>query len=139
MKSLAEADEPSVDVGSSLVRGSAAAPPLVPAEPTIDQTHLARMTLGERSLEREVLQLFDRQSGMLLSRMAGAEPKIVAALAHTLTGSARGIGAWKVAEAGEAVERLAMQCDPKTLTGAVAELSTAVSEAQAAIAELLRG
>ena len=63
------------------------------------------MTLGERSLEREVLQLFDRQSTLLLARMRAADAGGVGALAHTLKGSARGIGAWRVARAAEAVER----------------------------------
>ena len=34
----------------------------------LDRDHLARMTFGDRSLEREVLQLFDRQSELLLER-----------------------------------------------------------------------
>ena len=42
---------------------------LEPDDRPIDLVHLARMTLGERSLEREVLQLFDRQSTLLLARM----------------------------------------------------------------------
>ena len=35
----------------------------------IDLEHLARMTLGERGLEVEVLALFDRQAAVLLARM----------------------------------------------------------------------
>ncbi len=38
------------------------APTLVPDQP-IDRTHLFKMTLGDRSLEAEVLRLFERQSG----------------------------------------------------------------------------
>jgi hypothetical protein len=38
------------------------APSLAPDDRPIDLVHLARATLGDRSLEREVLQLFDRQS-----------------------------------------------------------------------------
>ena len=41
----------------------------LPPEQTIDLAHLARMTCGEKSLEAEVLSLFDRQAGMLLARM----------------------------------------------------------------------
>ena len=65
------------------------------------------MTFGERKLESEVLDIFDCQAGMLVARMANEPPQVVAALAHTLIGSARGVGAWKVAEAAEALERLA--------------------------------
>jgi hypothetical protein len=114
------------------------APTLVPADQVIDLDHLARMTLGERSLEQEVLQLFDQQAGMLLDRMTSEAPRIVAALAHTMIGSARGIGAWKVATAAEAVQRYASKPGPTTLTSAMNRLSAAVAEAQSAIAERLR-
>jgi hypothetical protein len=113
------------------------APSLVPGEPPIDLTHLARMTLGEASLEREVLQLFGRQAEMLLARMQTAAPAVVAAAAHTLKGSARGIGAWPVASAAEAVE-LAAPAGGPTLCNAVTKLSARVDEAAAVIAELLR-
>src|SRR5262245_52858709 len=73
-----------------------AAPPLTPADQPIDLTQLARMTLGEEGLEREVLALFDLQAGILIARMNSEAPKAVAGLAHTLCGSARGVGAWRV-------------------------------------------
>ena len=50
------------------------APSLAPDDRPIDLVHLARMTLGDRSLEREVLQLFDRQSALLIARMRTAAP-----------------------------------------------------------------
>src|SRR5882672_9372797 len=52
------------------------------APEAIDRGHLARMTFGDRSLEREVLALFDRQAAMLIERMRGGEPATVASLAH---------------------------------------------------------
>jgi HPt (histidine-containing phosphotransfer) domain-containing protein len=114
------------------------APPLAPAEQVIDLDHLARMTLGEAKLEREVLQLFDQQVEMLLDHMTSETPRVTAAFAHTLVGSARGIGAWKLAAAAEAVERIASGPGPTTLTAAMNRLSSAVAETQVAIAELLR-
>ena len=115
---------------------SAEAPSLAPDDRPIDLVHLARMTLGDRSLEREVLQLFDRQATLLIARMRAAAPGSVAALAHTLTGSARGIGAWRVARAAEALE-LAGSADAD-LAGALDRLAAATDEARAVIAELLR-
>ena len=115
-----------------------AAPPLAPAEQVIDLDQLARMSLGERSLEREVLTLFNLQAGILVQRMVGEDAKYVAGLAHTLSGSARGVGAWKVAEAAAAVERLASAPEPIMPSSAMSRLSAAVSEAQAAIAKILR-
>src|SRR5437763_5292286 len=75
----------------------------ISGERPIDLVHLARMTLGDRSLEREVLELFDRQAGVLVVRMQQAARAGICAAAHTLKGSARGIGAWRVARAAEAV------------------------------------
>ena len=116
------------------------APPLVPAaEPAIDRTHLARMTLGEKSLEAEVLALFDRQADLLLARMTDAPPTAVATFAHTLRGSAQGIGVWQVAAAAAAVERAASGSDRADLADAVKQLAAAIGEARAAIAALLRG
>ena len=47
--------------------------------PIIDRAHLARMTFGDRSLERELLQLFDRQAMILLARMRDNEAAALAA------------------------------------------------------------
>jgi HPt (histidine-containing phosphotransfer) domain-containing protein len=114
-----------------------ASPPLAPAATAIDRGHLMRMTLGDASLEREVLALFDRQAGMLLARMAGAAPAVVAALAHTIKGSARGIGAFAVARAAETVE-FAAGGRPQQLAGAIGRLGAAIDEARRDIGELLR-
>ena len=67
-----------------------------------------------------------------------APPGTVASFAHTLKGSARGIGAWQVAEAAEAVELAANGGDAAALRGALKTLATAVAAARAAITELLR-
>jgi HPt (histidine-containing phosphotransfer) domain-containing protein len=111
------------------------APSLAPDERPIDLVHLARTTLGDRSLEREVLQLFDRQSSLLVARMRAATPAGMGHLAHTMKGSARGIGAGRVARAAEALE-LAGNADQ--VAGALEELAAACDEARALIADLLR-
>src|SRR5271156_5416232 len=56
---------------------------------TIDGAHLERMTLGDRSLEGEVLEIFARQTTLTLQRIRGAAAEQAAAAAHTLKGSAR--------------------------------------------------
>ena len=78
-------------------------PLLVPSEATIDVNHLARMTLGDRALRREVLVMFLKQTKDLLDRLA-TRPAEAAALAHTLKGSARAIGAFRLAACAEALE-----------------------------------
>jgi hypothetical protein len=110
------------------------APPLVPADQPIDLAHLSRITLGEASLECEVLALFDRQADLLLPRIRAGTPAVIAAAAHTLKGSARGIGAWRVASAAEAVEAAA----PAAFVAAVDGLAAALADTKTAISHLLR-
>jgi HPt (histidine-containing phosphotransfer) domain-containing protein len=102
---------------------------------TIDEVHLQRMTLGDRSLEREVLKIFARQTILTLERIAGVGPARAAAAAHTLKGSARGIGAWRVAQAAERLEQAAAagEGDERAMRAAVAELEAASFEARTAI------
>jgi hypothetical protein len=76
------------------------------------------MTFGEKRLECEVLALFDQQADMLLARMQRASAKAAADLAHTLVGSARGVGAWKVAAAAQGLELAARGSDPTRVAAA---------------------
>jgi HPt (histidine-containing phosphotransfer) domain-containing protein len=110
-----------------------------PETGAIDQDHLARMTLGELSLQRQVLALFDRQADLLLPRIRDGAPGVAAASAHVLKGSAAGIGAFKVARAADAVERAPSAHDPEAaMTEAVDMLAVLLDEAKAEIARLLR-
>jgi len=97
----------------------------------IDRAHLTRMTFGEAALERELLELFDRQAEILIARIAQSDPATVAALAHTLKGSAVGVGASEVAAAAAAIEQA-----PTTERRTV--LAAAVARARAEIAVILR-
>lgn len=112
------------------------APPLAPCEPAIDRAHLARVTHGERDLEREVLQLYATQADLLLGRMPQSSPAAVGALAHTLSGSSRGVGAWQVADAAAAVE--ADAAAGRDTVASVERLASAIRAAQVHIAELIR-
>ncbi len=110
-------------------------PPLVPDFGPIDFTHLQRMTLGDDSLEREVLEMFSAQSSRLLGALANL-PADSAALAHTLKGSARAIGAFAVADAAAHLEAQIKSGADTTL--ALVELDGAIAQACAAIDALLR-
>ena len=103
----------------------------------IDRVHLSRITFNDRSLEREVLQLFDRQAELLMGRIHRSEPAAVATLAHTLKGSAIGIGAGRVARAAASAELVASSA-PGDCEHAIRHLAQAVEEARAQIAALLR-
>ena len=109
-------------------------PPLAPDDGPIDFEHLSRMTLGDPALECEVLTMFVAQSAKLLDQLTALPPE-AGALAHTLKGSARAIGAFAVAEAAAGLETaLAGHGD----TGAMpAGLRDAVTEAQGAIEAFL--
>jgi HPt (histidine-containing phosphotransfer) domain-containing protein len=96
----------------------------------IDAEHLTQMTFGDRRLEREVLEIFRRQAAIMLSRIGGVEAGAAAAAIHTLKGSARGIGAWRVAQAAE---RLEHACGEADRAASLAELQSATLEARGAI------
>ncbi|HMK70649.1 MAG TPA: Hpt domain-containing protein [Xanthobacteraceae bacterium] len=96
------------------------------------------MTLGDRRLEQEVLELFARQNALILGRIVGAPPGPVAGAAHTLKGSALGVGAWRVASAAERLEQAAIAADASGMKAAIAELEAASLEVCAAIAARMR-
>jgi HPt (histidine-containing phosphotransfer) domain-containing protein len=109
-------------------------PPLVPDDGPIDMTHLRRMTLGDEALEREVLGMFSTQASRLAKELA-AMPPDAPALAHTLKGSARAIGAFAVADAAADLETLIRSGGPTA--AALGALDEAVAEARAAIDAML--
>jgi HPt (histidine-containing phosphotransfer) domain-containing protein len=109
-------------------------PPLAPDDGPIDFEHLARMTLGDPALECEVLTMFATQSAQLLDQLAGL-PAGAGALAHTLKGSARAVGAFAVAEAAARLEAaLGKAGDARAELDGLAD---AVAEAQGAIEAFL--
>jgi HPt (histidine-containing phosphotransfer) domain-containing protein len=110
-------------------------PPLAPDDGPIDFEHLSRMTLGDAGLEQEVLAMFSAQSGKLIVALA-AMPADAPALAHTLKGSARAIGAMAVADAAARLEAaIAAGFDP---TSALADLDDAIAQTRAVIDAVLR-
>ncbi len=96
----------------------------------IDDEHLGQVTFGDRRLEREVLQIFRRQAAIMLGRIGGSEPAAASAAVHTLKGSARGIGAWRVARAAARLEQASAEMER---SAALSDLMAATVEAGAAI------
>jgi HPt (histidine-containing phosphotransfer) domain-containing protein len=110
-------------------------PPLAPEDDPIDLEHLRRVTFGDAGLEREVLGMFVSQTARLVDGIAAGRPD-AGALAHTLKGSARAIGALRVSDAADELEQaLRNGGDPAP---GVAELRDAVAEARTAIDAILR-
>ena len=110
-------------------------PPLVPEADPIDLAHLKRMTLGDARLQREVLAMFSSQAARLAEALAGL-PAEALQLAHTLSGAARAVGAFAVAEAAEGVHTAVR--DGGQPAQALSALKSAVAEARAAIQAMLR-
>jgi HPt (histidine-containing phosphotransfer) domain-containing protein len=96
----------------------------------VDLTYLARFTLGNRDLEREVLDLFITHVPRYLTALQDAvTAKAWHDAAHTLKGSARGIGAWRVSRCAEAAERLRFDTDLDRRAFALDSAAEAVAEA----------
>lgn len=111
-------------------------------EAPVDLIHLSRQTMGNRSLEREILSLFATQSVNCVERLQSAdnldEHKTIV---HTLKGSALGIGAWHVVDAAKAVEEAERNgkasCDDSQSQDRAAALVREVAVANAYICSLL--
>jgi len=109
-------------------------PPLAPDDGPIDFEHLQRMTLGDASLEREVLAMFSAQAVSLIGALAPL-PADTGALAHTLKGSARAIGAFGVADAAGHLEAAIL--DGNDPAQALTDLNEAIAQARMAIDAIL--
>ena len=108
----------------------------------VDLVHLSRYTLGERELEREVLELFCTQSFVYLERLKeSSSDKDWKDLTHSLKGSARAVGAWRVADAAERAERaepLAGDTLAPSRAARIGEIDASLREADAYIRSLLK-
>jgi HPt (histidine-containing phosphotransfer) domain-containing protein len=108
----------------------------------IDRAYLARFTLGNAALEREVLELFAAQVPVYLSRLREASTaKAWKEAAHTIKGSAAAIGAWRLARFAEMAEKIDVEAAGAVEEGhrdnAVAALATAAEDVCRHIAGLL--
>jgi len=82
----------------------------------IDRGYLARVTLGNRVLEREVLELFAGQLLVYVAQLRAADSeKDWKFLAHTIKGSALAVGANKLANLAHMAERLDLDAEPADL------------------------
>ena len=93
------------------------------------------MTMGDSSLEREVLAMFAAQSSELIEKIVKM-PADAAELTHKLKGSAQAVGAFRITEAAEWVEGGLR--DNSDIAEALITLTDAVLEARAEIDVLLK-
>lgn len=106
---------------------------------TLDIAHLRRFTLGDKHLETEILGLFIVQVPITIAALKQAETDgdwYVAA--HSLKGSARAVGARRLALLAAQAERLGGISDPNACRMMICMLEEAAKEAQAVIGPLRR-
>lgn len=82
--------------------GEGSAP--IPRARPVDLQHLSKQTFGDRSLEQEVLQLFVQQALSARDTIGKCTTAERLQLAHALKGSARGIGAFALADCATEIE-----------------------------------
>ncbi|MFK5979100.1 MAG: Hpt domain-containing protein [Rhizobiaceae bacterium] len=71
----------------------------------VDLVHLARQTMGDRDLEKEVLGLFLSHCEAYLDEFKNAPDDLYRKqAAHRIKGAARSLGAWELAELAELAE-----------------------------------
>ena len=96
----------------------------------VDFTYLRRFTFGNRELEREVLYLFAQHAPIYIERLRSADAvKAWYDAAHTIKGSARAVGAWRLARAAEAAEKLKFGADPDRCQFSIDVIVEAADEA----------
>ncbi|QND47336.1 Hpt domain-containing protein [Rhizobium lusitanum] len=101
-------------------------------ERAIDLVHLAKQTMGDKALEVEVLQMFARQARSCLQEIGSGDSKRILAASHRLKGAASAVGAFKVADAANALESDAGDAS------CMAKVTTCVIEAENFILKLSR-
>ena len=110
-----------------------------PSSRPVDLVHLSRYTLGERALEREVLELFCVQSMVYLERLRQARSdQDWKDAAHSLKGSATAIGAWRAADAAQRAEALSGETLIEARDYRLREIETSLREAETYIGSLLK-
>ncbi|GJD62863.1 Hpt domain-containing protein [Methylobacterium frigidaeris] len=99
-------------------------------EPLLDRAHLDRQTFGDADLAREVLALFAGQCDRLVPGLSDLDlaPDARADLAHTLKGSALGIGAARVAALAGRLEAALRAGDGETARALAPALAGTVQE-----------
>lgn len=122
------------DLGVVPAGGGAKAAP----DPVLDLRHLRRFTLGDASLEQEILRLFAESTPLIISQLrnAGSE-KAWRDAVHTLKGTAGAVGARRLASVAAEAER--GLCESSEWPSSLAKLETALAATLGAIDPLIVG
>jgi len=100
----------------------------------VDLQHLRRYTLGDPSLEKEVLSLFVMQLPQTVAALhAAASQRDWKIAAHTLKGSCRAVGAFRLGDLAQDAEKLGFEAASEACLSAIAGIEDAASEASSFI------
>jgi HPt (histidine-containing phosphotransfer) domain-containing protein len=106
----------------------------------VDLKHLRRYTQGDTALEKEVLVLFAQQVPDLIAGMKTATvEKDWQIAAHSLKGSARAVGAWRLADLALQAEGHRNLADRAAVTRIVETIEKSANDVQQFIAKLTAG
>jgi len=96
----------------------------------IDRDYLARFTMGNAALEREVLELFASQLPLYVQQLTDAQTGTAWREAvHTIKGSAAAVGARRLSNIARMAEQLDIESAVAVRAGQRAKAIAAVSEA----------
>jgi len=113
---------------SAIMQGAAQ-----PSAP-VDVQHLRRYTFGDQALEKEILSLFVTQLPETIAALRGAmSQKDWKVASHTLKGSCRAVGAFRLGDIAQDAERLDFGVDSGACTEAIARIEQGAGEACAFI------
>jgi HPt (histidine-containing phosphotransfer) domain-containing protein len=111
------------------------------ADKPVDLAHLARYTGGDKSLNAEILRLFDGQISEMVEQLqsiiAQRDPKKWRQITHTIKGAARGVGAFAMGQAAADAEPVDPSAHPDQAGQALATLKNQGEAVQAFIADYL--
>lgn len=101
----------------------------------IDHAHLARYTLGDLLLEREILGLFLAQLPLTIESLRfAATDRDWQIAAHTLKGSCRAVGAWQIATLAQQAEKVAGGVDADAREIVLDAIDAGAAEVEAYVA-----
>jgi HPt (histidine-containing phosphotransfer) domain-containing protein len=111
------------------------------ADAPVDLVHLARYTGGDRTLNAEILRLFDGQLGdmvgQLLTVLQQRDARKWREITHTIKGAARGVGAFAMGDAAATAEPVDPTTSPDRAVQVIEALRVERDAVQAFIEEYL--
>jgi len=111
------------------------------ADAPVDLVHLARYTGGDRTLNAEILRLFNGQLGdmvgQLLTVLQQRDARKWREITHTIKGAARGVGAFAMGDAAATAEPVDPTTSPDRAVQVIEALRVEREAVQAFIEEYL--